>query len=380
MGIPPNQLKRSPQTENTHILESEFGGEGVILLTPGNFSANGRSRALTSVTRDPPRGRLKRSSSLLRSRVVSNFEVRMSATLPTGPHGGDAFALARALGVEPVKILDLSASLNPFAPPLDDVLTNVGRQLHRYPDDAEATELLANAMDVPADRVVLTNGGAEAIALVAALEPSGDVIDPEFSLYRRHLKKVKTGAPRWRSNPSNPLGRRAAPDETAAVWDEAFWPMTTGTWTRGDDSSWRLGSLTKLWACPGVRAGYAIAPTADDAQRLEALRPRWSVNAIALQTIIDLLPSTDLPGWSRRIHERRMEMQRSLGDRGLKVQETEANWLLVRSEIDLRTELLPFGILVRDCSSFGLTDTYRIAVCSEDEQERLETALSTVLP
>ena len=79
---------------------------------------------------------------------------------------------------------------------------------------------------------MLTNGGAEAIALVAAELGAGEVVDPEFSLYRRHLPTVAAGAGRWRSNPSNPLGALAAADDVAAVWDEAFWPLATGTWTR----------------------------------------------------------------------------------------------------------------------------------------------------
>ena len=86
------------------------------------------------------------------------------------------------------------------------------------------------------DLVVLTNGGAEAVALVAQLERVGSVVDPEFSLYRRHLQEVRPDAPRWRSNPSNPLGLLADADATARVWDEAFYPLATGDWSRGDAS------------------------------------------------------------------------------------------------------------------------------------------------
>ena len=51
-----------------------------------------------------------------------------------------------------------------------------------------------------------------------------------------------------------------ASDAVAAVWDEAFYPLATGTWTRADTGTVVVGSLTKVFACPGLRAGYVVAP------------------------------------------------------------------------------------------------------------------------
>ncbi len=190
--------------------------------------------------------------------------------LPVGDHGGDGATVARHLGVAPTDVIDLSMSLNPVAPDVVPIVAAHAGAVDRYPDPAAATAALAAAIGVPVDRLVLTNGGAEAIALVAAELGAGEVVDPEFSLYRRHLAEIRHGAGRWRSNPSNPLGQLAAAADVAAVWDEAFWPLATGTWTRGDDAAWRLGSLTKLWACPGLRLGYVIAPDAAAAASVAA--------------------------------------------------------------------------------------------------------------
>ena len=81
--------------------------------------------------------------------------------------------------------------------------------VRRYPDSSVARDALAAAMAVDPARVVLTNGGAEAIALVAAHLPVGNVESPDFSLYEKHLAQVQPGAPLWRSNPNNPTGRLA---------------------------------------------------------------------------------------------------------------------------------------------------------------------------
>src|SRR3954471_1108269 len=85
-----------------------------------------------------------------------------------GDHGGDGPRVARALGLDPAAILDLSQSLNPVAPPVGPI---VGRHLDRlahYPDPAVATAELAAVLGADRARVLVTNGGAEAIALVAA--------------------------------------------------------------------------------------------------------------------------------------------------------------------------------------------------------------------
>ncbi len=37
---------------------------------------------------------------------------------PAGAHGGDGVAVARALGMDPAALLDLSQNMNPVAPPL----------------------------------------------------------------------------------------------------------------------------------------------------------------------------------------------------------------------------------------------------------------------
>ncbi|MEM9513903.1 MAG: aminotransferase class I/II-fold pyridoxal phosphate-dependent enzyme [Actinomycetota bacterium] len=297
------------------------------------------------------------------------------ATAPTGPHGGDAIAVARSRGIDPTQLLDLSASLNPYAPPIDRFVDRVN--LGTYPDDTAATAALSAAIGIDPERLVLTNGGAEAIALVAALEPVGDVQSPEFALYERHLAEVRPGSPRWRSNPSNPLGELAPAAAVARVWDEAFWPLATGTWTRGD-GSWRIGSLTKLWACPGARIGYAIAPDTATAQRLRDRRPRWSVNAVALMLIEALLPVTDLPTWSSAIAAQRQRLVQVLAERGLAVRNTAANWVLVEA-FDLRAKLIEHDVLVRDCASFGMHGTYRIAVPDDGGLQRLVAALDAVV-
>lgn len=299
----------------------------------------------------------------------------MTAPVPSA-HGGDGWRLAAALGMDPEDVLDLSASLNPVAPDPVPVVAAHLSAVRRYPDPVAAEAHLATVMGVEAERLVLTNGGAEAIALVAQVMPVGRVDDPEFSLYQRHLARVEADAARWRSNPHNPSGVLARPDDRAAVWDEAFWPLATGTWTRGDSAtgSYVLGSLTKLLACPGLRIGYVICPDADRAVAIRERRPAWSVNGPAVAALPDLLAPVDLPKWAGAVAELRRELESILARAGYRPRPSDANWVLVDGP-DLRERLARSAICVRDCSSFGMAGTVRIAVPDPDGLARLEAAL-----
>ncbi len=376
-------------------------------------------------------------------------DVTRAVAPPPGAHGGDGARLAAALGVDRDDVLDLSASLNPCAPDVAALATRRLTTLRHYPDATDAAAALADAIGVDRHRLVLTAGGSEAIALVAHELVDGYVAGPEFSLYERHLPVLDPGAGRWRSNPNNPTGALAAPGEDAAVWDEAFWPLATGTWTRGDaratgsgtgmgtgsgdhpgmgvgtdlvrgangspadpgadgmgpdqagpglstvrgargspadsgadgmgtgncDGSIVVGSLTKVFACPGLRVGYVLTPTAELAERLRRRQPLWSVSSLACALVPDLLDRADLPAWRSAIAKLRAELADILRAAGYEVVAAAAPWVLVSPAGALRHRLANRGILVRDCSSFGLVDTVRIAVPDTAGLERVAAAL-----
>ncbi|NLA35344.1 MAG: hypothetical protein GX868_06610, partial [Actinobacteria bacterium] len=86
---------------------------------------------------------------------------------PPGSHGGDAHRIAVALGVDPASLLELSATLNPVAPDPVPLLRRHLDSLRCYPDPTAATAALAEALGVSPSQVLLTNGGSEAIGLLA---------------------------------------------------------------------------------------------------------------------------------------------------------------------------------------------------------------------
>jgi histidinol-phosphate/aromatic aminotransferase/cobyric acid decarboxylase-like protein len=258
-----------------------------------------------------------------------------------GEHGGDATAVAAALGLDPKSVLDLSQSLN-------------------------------DAMGVDEERLLLTNGGAEAIRLVIEAI-GGRVEEPEFSLHPRG------DGPLWRSNPHNPSGRLAGEDDGASVWDEAFYALATGHWTRGDADAIVVGSLTKLLGCPGLRIGYVLAPSGAESLIASCQRRQsvWTVNGLAATALPDLLAPVDLPAWSARVRQLRAQLVAVLHRHGLDALPSDANWVLVQAP-GLRARLAPQGVVIRDCASFGLPELVRIAVPDPAGLARLDGALSSL--
>lgn len=292
-----------------------------------------------------------------------------------GRHGGDGAAVAQALGVDVGAIVDLSMSLNPVAPDIRSIVAPHLDELLRYPDPARANAALAEAIGVDDGQLVVTNGGSEAIALAARLVGGGVAAEPEFALHPRG----ETG-PRWRSNPHNPTGLLAPDDARADVWDEAFYPLATGAWTRGDVDRGAIvvGSLTKVFACPGLRIGYLAGADVEVVAAARAVQPHWSVNGLALAAVPALVGTARLEEWARSIAVLRGQLIDVLARWDLRARPSDVNWVLVDDAAGLRDRLAAHGVLVRDCATFGMADTVRIAVPGPDGLARLDEALCRI--
>lgn len=147
-----------------------------------------------------------------------------------------------------------------------------------------------------------------------------------------------------------------------------------------------LRSLTKFYAIPGLRIGYAITHP-DRIKKWQKWRDPWSVNILAdlvAQTVIkDVEYREKTLNW---LPPTRLKLYQELAKiKGLFPFPSRANFLLVKTEISslkLQEKLLKnYQIFIRDCASFPeLGDHYfRIAVKLEDENNRLLNALNLLL-
>jgi len=147
-----------------------------------------------------------------------------------------------------------------------------------------------------------------------------------------------------------------------------------------------LRSLTKFYSLPGLRLGYAIAHP-DRLQRWQALRDPWPLNTLAAAAAAAVVQDIEFQQqtWAW-LPPARLQLFQGLAQLpGLQPLESAANFLLVESEqpsSQLQQQLLKHHqILIRDCLSFPeLGDRYfRVAVRSNEENERLVQALTTII-
>ena len=351
-------------------------------------------------------------------------------------HGGQPSAFAALAqrhgwpGERP--LTDLSANLNPLGPQawLESRLRDTLPALARYPDPdyPTARRAIADAEGLAPEQVLLTNGGAEAIFLAAALHAGkrAVIVEPTFGEYARacrhygvDIERLRLPEPDfcfdlqaaaaamrhadllWLCRPNNPTGTlvpRAEIEALAAlgqrhattlVVDEAFVDFS--------DDDQRLTPLladypnllllrshTKFFTLPGLRLG-ALLGSAEQISRAAACQLPWSVNALAAELVAPLLADHEYLRHTRAwLDAERGYLQGGVTRLGFETPPTQANFLLLRdprgpgSADPLFLHLLSHGLLARHTHNFhGLDGGWlRVALSERDINRRLLEALA----
>ena len=350
-------------------------------------------------------------------------------------HGGNVFAVARSLGIAPESILDFSASINPLgmAPGVREALANCVERLLHYPDKGarELKDCLATYHGVSADQIAVANGSTELIHLLPRLVGGSRalIVAPAFAEYACALEKsgwqidyftLKSAdafalpLPALREklaarydmlficNPGNPTGALIPRKDIAGVLDIC---RESGTFLVLDEAfidfceedsakdligafgrALLLRSMTKFFAIPGLRLGYAIGAP-ETIESIGALQDPWSVNTAAqvagIASLSDAAYCERTRGYVAAERDRLATALARLP--GLDIFPSRANYLLLlirngSSAAQLRSRLLEKGVLIRDCGNFeGLDGSFfRVAVRLREENDRLVELLDGI--
>lgn len=346
-------------------------------------------------------------------------------------HGGDIYNNTIAY--------DFSVNLNPFKIP-DSITKALSESLLRanvYPDinQDKVRSSLAKIDNIDADMVLAGNGASELIMAVTkalyekkkgqkftvllaspcfygythALNSLKDCCIKEYNLCQdnnfliddNYINLIDSSVDAvYIADPGNPTGKNISEDmldkilnkagecNVTVVLDESFFFLSDKysdslcsdnqyvTKLLNNNSLYIIRSFTKLFALPGVRAGYIIG----NSQGIKAVRkhlPEWNLSVMAEMVLIEgagLITDKKFVEQScRYIKRERSILEKELSKAGIKVFESDTVFLLVKSHENLYEKLLSEGILIRDCSNFnGLTNGfYRIAVKDAKDNQLL---------
>ncbi|MEM7133599.1 MAG: histidinol-phosphate transaminase [Chloroflexota bacterium] len=345
-------------------------------------------------------------------------------SIPPAVHGAIDYGELERYGIGLEEVVDFSENSNPFGPSPIVREAMMSANLARYPDREcwALRRALADHLACSVDEIVVGNGAAELIWLVgfAFMHPQARVliVGPTFGEYARTAQLMGAQVIEWRAQqeddfqldllalsvalqthkpqivflctPNNPTGF-ITPITTIEEWavahpqilfviDEAyidFVPDTPSAHTLGLPNVLTICSMTKAYALAGLRLGYALGPPSLIMPLSQARIP-WSVNEVAqVAGIAALADQTYLQRTLTRLTTATQTLSAQLAEAGYPTVPSATHYKLIHvgnqheSASTFRSKLLPYGILVRDCASFGLPTYVRIAAKQERANERL---------
>ncbi|UUX92354.1 pyridoxal phosphate-dependent aminotransferase [Methanoplanus endosymbiosus] len=306
---------------------------------------------------------------------------------------------------------DYSASINPWPP--ETGWKPDFKRIKDYPDDTytELKEEISTHHGVKTENISVGNGSVEIIRSLfkAVLNPGENVLTERHTFGEYRFSAELAGAScshdpatphrlRVICNPNNPSGKILSASEILAIADdcsekgimlyidEAFMDLADRDESVADCGYENVivsRSLTKSFAIPGLRIGYGIG-SPSVTKKIEAARLPWTVNFLAESFAVSAIRNYDRLEESRiKIRTERDYLCNGLEKLGLEYHPPSANYILFSTGIlssELTQKLLEKGFYVRNCTSFGLPHSIRIAVRKREDNERLLEALRECLP
>jgi histidinol-phosphate aminotransferase len=304
----------------------------------------------------------------------------------------------------PAAAFDFSTNASPLGPPPALLAAVQAADRGSYPDPSYRAlrRLIAGMGD---EQLVLpTAGGAEGIrrlTLAAMLAGRREVWVPQpgfadYALAAQALglivkpyadpTHIAPTAPAlvWICEPCNPTGASipAWPAlDALVIVDRAYEPLRLhGDTPALPPGAWQLICPNKALGLTGIRAGYAIAPAADEVwAHALSLAPSWVLSAEGVAMLMHW-PDDDTQAWladARATLRDWTAAQRALlTDLDWLQQPSVTNfWLARPPRADYAPRLRERGIRVRDAASFGLPGWVRMSAQPPAAQQALQLAL-----
>ena len=326
--------------------------------------------------------------------------------MQTYQHGGDIKAFAKKVGCAESEVIDLSSNINFVHPNV-----TLDFDIRSYPNYETLYESLATHFKVQSSELELFNGGSSAIfSLFRELKNETCVLySPAYLEYKKAAllcKKELIMIDRFSNlyadipqnslvifvNPSTPDGKLYDMKKLFRLWreknctimiDESFIEFTDASsmskYIYDYDKLYILKSLTKFYACAGVRMGIVLS-NKTNILALKEKEPLWKISSHDSAYIQAVLKDKTFIKYAKEENQKAKHFLKEIL-KEYEIYDSDANFFLLKLEgitaQELQEKLAPFAIMIRDCSNFDFLDErfVRIAVKSIDDLKKLQEAL-----
>ena len=195
-------------------------------------------------------------------------------------------------------------------------------------------------------------------------------------------------------NPNNPTGQLLSKKElleiikkakklsTIVFLDECFIEMVPESnesiisYVKNYKNLFILRSLTKSFALPGIRIGYAAGPK-EIIHTLKKIQIPWSVNSLAQDAANTALKNKSHLVKSNSIIKKELIFLRNKINKlkGFDCVSSSTNFILIKTKKDstqLQKKLLKHKILIRDCKNFRGLDNHHIRIAVKSHKDNLK--------
>lgn len=356
-------------------------------------------------------------------------------------HGSDLEKIEEIYHIPKAEITSFAANVNPIgiSPKLRATLAEHIDDITGYPE-REYTSLrkcIADYVDADFKNIIVGNGSSELISLfIQILKPhKALILGPTYSEYEREVT-LSGGTSRYYRldekhsfsvhvdnlekqlnesvdlliicNPNNPTstaisrkdmrkildickenGIYVLVDETYVEFAEDICSITSIPLTQYYNNIIVLRGISKFFAAPGLRLGYAVCGNRDLTKSVVGRQDPWSINTLAAIAGEIMFSDEDYIKETRQLisSERERICKRLDAIKDVNYYEPKANFILVKilnddvTADDVFTAAIQKKLMIRDCSDFPFLDNkyFRFCIMLPEKNDELLEVIETIL-
>jgi len=353
-------------------------------------------------------------------------------------HGSDLETIEKVYGIQKEEIISFSANVNPLgiSPQLKATLSERIDAIMSYPDREYSSlrRKIAEYVKTDMENIIVGNGSTELISLFIQIQhPSKAlIIGPTYSEYEREValggghtryyrleeeNNFALDIPRLEGeltadvdllvicNPNNPTSSAITRTDMRKILDlckqKGIFVMVDETYVEFADDVHKITSapltgyynniiilrgISKFFAAPGLRLGYAICGNADLLKEMNQRKNPWTINSLAAIAGEIMFSDDNYIKETRTLIANERERICRLLDtcKSVRYYPPTANFILLKilrddlTSMDLFEASIRKGLMIRDCSTFPFLNNKFIRFCfmaPEQNDKLLEVLL-----